>query len=362
MALADRRDRARALSRGRPLVTGDLAAVTWLTGLVTDVEWAPNVFSAPPLVVLHADGTAVCVVSEDEAPAVSEGVEVLTFPGFALPDVDRHGEAARLALEAIGRARAIAAEAASLPGPVAAELVRRGVEIHDVGAGLRAERAVKDADEIDGLRAAIAVADAGQRAARDACRPGRTELQAWAETRAAMERAAGSRLPLVADFVTGERTAEVGGPPGTRAIAEADLLLVDLVPRVGAYWGDSCATVAVGAARPEVARAHDVCRRALERGVDALRPGARAGDVDALVRGIVEDAGLAYPHHTGHGLGLTIHEAPRIVPDGEATLAPGMVIALEPGAYGDGWGVRVEWVMLVTAGAAEVLSGHGIDL
>ena len=80
-------------------------------------------------------------------------------------------------------------------------------------------RAVKDPDEIELMRASIAVCDAGQAAARANAAPGISELDLWAEVRGAMEAAAGARLPVLADLVSGPRTAEIGGPPGTRALA-----------------------------------------------------------------------------------------------------------------------------------------------
>ena len=86
-------------------------------------------------------------------------------------------------------------------------------------------------------------------------------------------------------------------------------------------------------------------------------PGVVAGDIDALVR-----PGLDYPHHTGHGLGTTFHEEPRIVPGSTVVLEPGMVIALEPGSYGEGEGVRVEQIVLVTNDGCEVMSGHELGL
>jgi Xaa-Pro aminopeptidase len=172
-----------------------------------------------------------------------------------------------------------------------------------------------------------------------------------------MEMAAGSRVPVLADFVTGPRTAGVGGPPGTREVERDDLLLVDLVPRVGVYWGDSCATVTHGEVRPEVRDAHARALEALEAAKALVRAGARAADIDAATRALVD-----YPHHTGHGVGLTMHEQPRIVPSSNTVLEPGMVIALEPGCYGDDWGVRVEQVVVVTEDGCNVLSGHELAL
>lgn len=343
-------------------MSGDLATVTWLTGLATDIEYGPSLFTVPPLVIVDPDGSVLAITSEDEAPGVAEGVEARTFVGFAVEDVDRAAGAAELAIEAVGSARALSVDLASLPGNLAVELMRRGVELVDVGPELRTARAVKDPDEVEALRASVRIADVGQAAARAALAAERTELDVWAATRSAIEDEAGGRVPLLADLVTGERTAEVGGPPGERKIAENDLLLVDLVPRLGAYWADSCATVAVGEPPDEVRRAHEVARGALERALELLRPGTPAGDVDSAAREAIQRADGSYPHHTGHGLGTGFHEEPRIIPGSERVLEPGMVVALEPGIYAESWGVRVEQVALVTDGEPEILSGHDLEL
>lgn len=339
-----------------------MTTVTWLTGLATDIDYGPSPFTVSPLVLLDPDGGVLVVTSEDEAGGAAEGVEVRTFPGFAIEDVDRPAAATRLALEAVGSASALSVDLASLPGSVAVELVRRGVELVDVGPALRAARAVKDPDEIEALRAAIRLADAGQAAAREAFASGRSELDVYAAAGAAIESAAAGRVPLLADVVTGERTAEVGGPPSGRAIEDGDLLLVDLVPRLGGYWGDSCATISLGEPPADVARAHRAAMEALRRGIELLRPGVRAGEVDEVVRQAIADAGGSYPHHSGHGLGTAFHEAPRIVPGNDLVLEAGMVVALEPGVYTDAWGLRTEHVTLVTDGEPEVLSRHDLSL
>jgi len=352
-------DRALAVAGGLPLVSADPATVTWLTGLVPDIEWGPSPFSAPPVVLLRPDGTIAAVVSEDEAPGLGDGVEAVTFPGFALETVDRRAAACRAVREVLPSG-SLAVELASLPGDVVRTLGER--ELHDVRAELQAARAVKDGDELEALRSAIRAADAGQAAARTHARPGLSDLDLWSRVRAAVEEQAGCRTPMLADLVAGPRTAEVGGPPSQRRLEEGDLLLVDLVPRVSGYWGDSCATLALGRAPAEAARAHGAATAALEAARAAVRPGATAGEIDAAARELLAGEGLSYPHHTGHGLGLTNHEEPRIVPGAETRLEPGMVVALEPGAYGDGWGVRVEQVVVVTDTGHELLSGHELGL
>ena len=344
-----RRERALAIADGRTLVSADPATVSWLTGHVPEIEWGPSPFSAPSVVVVDPAGRVRLVVSEDEVENLADDVEPVIFPGFAVEDVDRKARAIELALSLL--AGRIAGELVSLYGRLAR------IELDDVGAQLQDARAVKDPDELDAIRRSIAVADAGQAAARGTFAAGATELELWTATRAAMETAAGGRIPVLADFVTGSRTAEAGGSPGERATVDDDLLLVDLVPRVGAYWADSCATVAIGEPPAHVREAHAAALGALEVAKATLCAGAVAGDVDAAVRAIV-----SYPHHTGHGLGLTVHEEPRVILDTDRVLEAGMVVAVEPGSYGDDWGVRVEQVVVVTDGGCEVLSQHDLSL
>ena len=247
----------------------------------------------------------------------------------------------------------VATERGALPASLAA-----GLTTVEVGAQLARARAVKDEDEIALLRAALELCDAGQRAAREHARPGMTELELWALVRAAIEREAGERIPVLADLVAGPRTAEVGGPPGESGARRRRPRAVR--PRSAPRWllGRLVLDVRGGRADGRRARSrHRAATDALARAIEAVRPGAVAGDIDALAR-----PGLDYPHHTGHGLGTTYHEEPRIVPGSTVVLEPGMVIALEPGSYGDGEGVRVEQIVLVTSDGCEVMSGHELAL
>ena len=261
--------------------------------------------------------------------------------------------------EVVGRRR-VGIEAGALPAALAADL-----DWMDVDAELARARAVKDPDELSLIRAAIELCDVGQREARLRAEPGLTELELWAHVRGAIESAAGARTPILADLVAGPRTAETGGAPDNRTMAEGELVLCDLVPRRLGYWGDSCATFALGdASETAVANPSDVARENHRRAsdrlaqiLDAVRPGVVAGDLDALARD-----GLDYPHHSGHGLGCGWHEEPRIVPHSETVLEAGMVVAFEPGCYEQGEGVRVEQVVLVTRDGCEILSGHGLEL
>jgi Xaa-Pro aminopeptidase len=331
-------------------VASDPFTVAWLTGFAADETWGPNPFAAPALAIVRPDAPVVAIVSEDEAPALAgSDCEVVAYEGFTLAPLDPYA-ARRAALASLGLRGRVAVEDGALPVP--------GVEAVQADAlALGLLRAVKEDDEIERIRAAIELCDVGQAAARGALRSGASELEAWGAVQAAMEQAAGERLSLLCDFVTGERSGEVGGPPGARIVRDGDLALVDLVPRLAGYHGDSCATFAIGGVPAEVRSAHARCIDALEQGLGALAPGMVAGDLDALVR-----TGLDYPHHSGHGLGVSAHEEPRIVPGGETVLAPGMLVALEPGTYPGPWGMRVERVALITDTGCEILSGHDLSL
>jgi Xaa-Pro aminopeptidase len=331
-------------------VASDPSTVAWLTGFAADEAWGPNPFAVAPLAVVRSDGSVAAVVSEQEAPALAGGEsEVVAYEGYTLGRVDVLG-ARRRALGSLGLRGRVAVEDGALPVP-GVDPVQADVQ------ALRLLRAVKDDDEIARMRAVIRICDAGQAAARTAARSGRSELEAWGDVQAAMQVAAGGRLSTSCDFLTGERSIKIGGSPSARTIRDGDLALVDLGPRLAGYFGDSCSTFAVGDVPVEVRSAHERCSEALERALATLAPGIVAGELDAIVR-----AGLDYPHHTGHGIGLALHEEPRIVPGGSTVIAPGMVVALEPGTYSGPWGVRVERVALVTETGCEVLSRHDTSL
>jgi Xaa-Pro aminopeptidase len=167
---------------------------------------------------------------------------------------------------------------------------------------------------------------------------------------------------VLADLLSGPRCAQVGAPPTPRRLRREDLVLCDLAPRHGGLWGDSCATWAVADPTPAGQQLHGAALSALAAARAALVPGARAGDVDEAARTVMRDAGFEYPHHTGHGIGFSAHEEPRIIPGGERVLEAGMTVALEPGGYRDGIGVRVEQVFVVTEGPPRLLSGHDLAL
>ena len=191
---------------------------------------------------------------------------------------------------------------------------------------------------------------------------GATELDIWDAARLAMRKAAGGHVHSCVDLMSGDRTQAIGLPPTPRPVLAGDAVLFDLATRRGGYWADSCSTFCPGSPPVALRRVHDAVKRALEGGLAALRPGIRAGELDAVVREILAAGGLGCPHHIGHGVGATPQEAPWIVPGDQTVIEEGMVIALEPGAYGEGIGVRLEHLALVEASGARVLTTHSVDI
>jgi Xaa-Pro dipeptidase len=337
------------------IVATDPFTVAWLTGFFADATSGPSTFTTGAVAVVREEGTTL-ICSADQAPdPFATEVSVATYEGFTIGPVEP-GPGAAAVLAGLGLSGRIAVEPASLP-----LLQTAGFGDHtivDVTRELQLLRAVKSESELAGVRGAIALCDVGQAAARRVVRPGMSELEAWSEIQGAMDSAAGTRLPLAADFVTGPRTAEIGGGPSSRVIEAGDLVICDLGPRTSGFCGDSCSTLAVGAPTDAVIEAHARAVETLELLISQVKPGLEAGELDAIGR----SSGLDYPHHTGHGIGFAYHEEPRIVPGSRLVLEPGMVIALEPGTYREGWGLRVEWVVVVTETGCDVLSRHSLDL
>jgi Xaa-Pro aminopeptidase len=138
-----------------------------------------------------------------------------------------------------------------------------------------------------------------------------------------------------------------------------DLVMADVYPRhPNGWWADSCSTTVCGEPRDDDRRAWRELHDGLRAGWEALRPGVLAGDVYAA---IACHAG-AQPGHAGHGIGRDHYEEPVILPGSDERLAEGMVIVLEPGRYGNGRGMRLEWAFRVGTDGAEPLTTFSLEL
>jgi Xaa-Pro aminopeptidase len=136
-------------------------------------------------------------------------------------------------------------------------------------------------------------------------------------------------------------------------------VIVDAGCRINGYCTDCTRTFAAGALGGELGEAYDVCARAQEAGLAATRPGVRGVEADGAARAVIEQAGLGehFGHGLGHGVGLRVHEAPRLSSESEDVLMAGNVVTVEPGIYLSGrGGVRIEDLVVVTDDGPEVLT------
>lgn len=335
-------------------------SVDWASGHESSIETGPNPFAGGPSLLLVEARRVTLLHPDCEAPDLTAlGLEGMAYPSYVPAgalEPHRHWlEKARELLAGKTPAR-LGVEFAGLPAALA-PLVAGA---RPVDADLANLRAVKTSQEITAIRASLQLCDYAQSLLPALVRPGRTELAIWGDLRAALESRAGRRLPLLADFVAGPRTGDIGGPPGNRPIATGEWLLADIVPRLGNYWGDICGVIPAGEPGGRFHELKKIAGDALDLAVSLIKPGAIAGEIDQAVRAFITRQGFApYPHHTGHGIGVCYHEAPRIVAGDTTVLAPDMVIALEPGIYLPGEsGVRLEDVVLVTATGGEILTRH----
>jgi Xaa-Pro aminopeptidase len=243
-----------------------------------------------------------------------------------------------------------------------------GTPIHnliDLNATLAKMRRRKYPDELALIREAIAVTEAGHRAARQTIRPGVSELDVFNAIQGALTLACGHAVHLIGDFVSGERAQGIGGFATTRVIQPREVMIVDLFPIVNGYRADFTATLPSSeSVTPEQARLDDALNAAMRAAETVLRSGVVAGDVYRVVRGVLAEAGFAdhFPHHAGHGLGLDHPESPYFVPQSDEVLLEGDVVTVEPGAYGAGFAGRIENNYLITADGFERLTHHQTTL
>ena len=224
----------------------------------------------------------------------------------------------------------------------------------------------KGADELALLRRCMTVTEAGQAWARTNVKPGMTELDVYAGILAECTKAAGHPVIVYGDFAVSPGSAKRGGMATNRVIRAGETLILDYSVVIGGYRSDFTNTLVVGAEpTADQRKIFDLSVQAMAAGEAELKAGAICQTVYDAVRAVLERAGVAesFPHHAGHGLGLSHPEAPFFVRHSEGALVEGDVVTLEPGLYIDGiGGVRIEHNYAITATGYERLSNHTIAL
>jgi Xaa-Pro aminopeptidase len=221
-------------------------------------------------------------------------------------------------------------------------------------------RAVKDQQELERMTAAAAlISDAFGKVVR-LIRAGVSELDLAAEIEYQIKRGGGSGPSFETIVASGARSAWAHARPTSKLLRKSELVVLDQGAILRGYCSDMTRTVFVGRASAKVRRLYRAVLEAQEAGKRAIRPGAEAGNVDEAARRSLKRAGLAryFTHSTGHGLGLEIHEMPRLGKGDKTVLQEGMIVTVEPGVYLEGFGgIRIEDDVVVTPkGAIDLTS------
>ncbi len=226
-------------------------------------------------------------------------------------------------------------------------------------------RTVKDAGELTQIRKAIALASGCFEAVLRALVPGRSEISAAAALEFACRSQGAEGMSFDTIVAAGERSALPHGVASAHPIPRRGFAILDYGVILGGYCSDMTRTVCLGKPSTRQRDAYAAVLEAQEAAKAAIRPGTTAGAIDAAARKVLARARLAryFTHSTGHGVGLEIHEPPRLGKKQNEVLQPGMVITVEPGVYlPREFGVRIEDMVLVTPNGHETLTPTSREL
>jgi len=242
-------------------------------------------------------------------------------------------------------------------------LAELGLELVGQAGLVEKLRMTKDEGELEAIRVAAALADAAFAHVLSVIRPGVKEEEVALELEYHMRRAGASAAAFDIIVASGPRSALPHGRASSRRIEPGDFVTIDLGCVVDGYCSDLTRTVVVGRADERQREVYELVARAQRAGLEALRAGRRGSEVDAEAREVIIRAGHGdhFGHGLGHGVGLEVHEAPRLSPQAagpdEPLLEAGMVLTVEPGVYIPGWGgVRIEDLVVVRQEGCEILS------
>jgi len=347
---ATRRDRLRRLMKKSQLehllVTSEVN-LTYLTGFSGDSSY----------LLLHPGGAIIISDSryaeqlEEECPDVEHDIRHSAQPIVAATArLARRIKAPALGVESASMTMALYQQLDAAVGDV--ELVSTSGEVEQL-------REIKDQGEVATIRRAVRIAERAFAATRAMLRGGQSEREVAFELEHQV-RLLGARGcsfdPIVA---VGPRAALPHATPTDRQIGESDFVLIDWGADFEMYRSDLTRILVTGKISPKLERIYAVVLEAQLQAIKAIRPGAIMKNVDAAAREVIETAGFGkkFGHSLGHGIGLDIHEGPRLASGQDRPLKPGMVVTVEPGIYLPGWGgVRIEDDILVTRDGHEVLS------
>ena len=226
-------------------------------------------------------------------------------------------------------------------------------------------REVKDEDELSRIERACDITCQAFEYICGFIAPGRTEREVQLALDYKMLQLGSQGLAFSTIVASGENGSLPHAVPGDREIREGDMVTIDFGARVDGYDADMTRTVAVGQPGERMRRIYDIVLNAQETAQASVAPGVRCSHVDAVARDIITEAGYGecFGHSTGHGVGIDIHEEPRVSSRSDQVLVPGNIVTVEPGIYVPGLGgVRIENTCVVTDTGVRALCSASKEL
>lgn len=299
--------------------------------------------------VLFTDGRYT-----EQANAEAQHAKVMIARGPLLPEAAKVVH--RLRIKSLG------IEAEHMSAATKAELKRlvsKAVRLRDTSLVVEQLRQIKELAEINSIRESVIAGARLFDTALEAIRPGVRETGVAAEMEYAARRLGAEGMSFDTIVAAGRRSALPHGRASASPIPARGFVVLDWGVKLSGYCSDQTRTVHVGTPDADTRSQYTAVREAQQAAIEAVRPGVLVGDVDRAARQLLLAAGLAryFTHSTGHGVGLEIHERPRIAQGQQEPLRAGMVITIEPGVYITGrGGVRIEDMVCVTPTGYEVLT------
>jgi Xaa-Pro aminopeptidase len=333
------------------LLVTNLVNVRWLTGFTGSSGLA--VVGPGAQRVFLTDFRYLTQSADQLDPAWDRRITQELLPAAAQAVGEREGE----------RPLRVGFDDATLPVKDHATLAGRlaeGVELVPTAGLIEELRLVKDAAELDRIRAAARLADAALTEVLDRGLAGRTERDIALDLEMTMRRAGAEAVSFPPIVAAAEHSALPHAEPRDVEIPVGTLVTIDWGAMLDGYASDCTRTFATGELDPRDAEIYELVLQAQEASLAAVRAGAGGREVDAVARDIITAAGHGehFGHGLGHGVGAEVHEGPRLSQRSEATLEAGQVVTVEPGVYVPGAvGVRIEDLVVVTEDGGEVLTG-----
>ena len=226
-------------------------------------------------------------------------------------------------------------------------------------------RSIKSGREIAFIKKAVQISTQALEAVLPLVKPGVQESDIALELHYRIRQQGAEGLAFEAIVASGENAALPHAKPGSRRIKKGDLVVIDFGAVYGGYHSDETCTFGIGRLNRSQKKAYETVKEAHDRALDAIRAGVACREIDGIARRCIEKRGYGkyFSHGTGHGIGLDVHEAPRLSIASNGALQDGMVVTVEPGIYIPGrWGIRLEDSVLVKKGGYEVLTRIPKDL